>query len=271
MPKFEGCIQAREISLCPIELGGGANPKAHALVLKSMAAPAATQPENTPMPTEAEKAAAAAQTAAINKAALLQTTAIAAMSDVTKAHFLGLGDPDAQLAFLAKSADEQKAEAEAAKAAADKKALEEEALKSGTTPQVLELMKSNSDLRAEVEALKAKQVDADLEKRAATEFDGFPGGVAAVVPLLKAYAKLDEPARKVSEDMLKAQAAAAKGMTKVFGGRTEEEVSKQAGAQQRINEAVEKYAGENKVSKEIALQKVSELPQFADDVKAAFG
>lgn len=273
MPTFEGCIQAREISLCPIELGGGANPRAHALVLKSVASMAKTQPENTAMSTEPEKAAAAAaQTAAINKAALLQTTAIAAMTDVTKAHFLGLPDPDAQLAFLAKSADEQKTEAEVAKAAADKVALEAEAAKSGKTARELELEKGQDDLRAQIETLKAKQVQSDLEKRATTEFDGFPGGTVKAVERLKSIAGLPDADRVAIEDLMKAQALAAKANMLTYAGRTEEDITKAAAAKVKLDEAVKSYMAANpKVSETVAIEKVSEMPAFAAEVALVFG
>lgn len=268
MPKFEGCVKGTEISLCPKTKGGGANPHAHVLVLKTLSAPGAdTKTETIEMSTEAEKAAAAARTAEINKAAREISNKIAGMSDVTKAYYLALPD-DKQDAFLAKSADEMKVEAETAKAEADKKAAEEEAAKSGVTPQMLALQKSNAALAAEVETLKAAQVERDLEKRAHDEFDGFPGGPAAVVQLLKAYAKLDEPARKASEDLLKAQAATAKQMSKTFGGRTEQDLTKADAAKGRIEEATQKAMVDKKMSREDAWEWVIEQPEYAQDVAA---
>lgn len=267
MPTFKGCVQAKEISLCPKSLGGGANPHAHVLVLKSLGGGADPKTETPKMPTQAEMDAAA-QTVAINKAALMQTTALARMDDVTKAYWLGLDGADAQLAFLEKSAEDQKTEADAAKAAADKKALEEAAAKSGTTPQVLALEKSNGELQIEVAALKAKQVTTDLEKRADTEFKGYPGGSAVVVPLLRAYSTLDQPAREASEAVLKSVAAATLQVTRAFAGRTEADVSKAETAKARIDKAVKELAASAKISEGDAYERVIGMAEFADDIAA---
>lgn len=266
MPKFEGCIEAKEISLCPKSLGGGANPHAHVLVLKTLAGGKPTERKTE----KTMSGAAAPSTADIQKAALAISNKIASMNDVTKAHYLGLGE-DEQLAFLEKSADEMAEIAKTAKEAADKKKMEDEAAKSGVTPQMLELQKSNEALRQELDTLKAKDAERDLEKRADTEFAGYPGGSAAVVPLLKAYAKLPEEARKASEEVLKAQCKTAKSVTTAFGIATEGDVSKAAGAQKRLDEAAEKYAAEHKVTKAVALEKVSEMREHAEDVAAVTG
>lgn len=268
MPKFEGCIEAKEISLCPVNRGGGANQHAHVLMLKSKGQPAADpKVEKTPMPTEAEKAAEA-QTAAINKAARDISNKIAGMSDVTKAYYLALDDAK-QDAFLAKTADEMKAEADAAKAAADKVAAEAEAAKSGKTVEFLALEKRADDQAKEIEVLKAAQVQTDLMKRATTEFDGYPGGPEVVVSLLKGYAKLDDDTRVASEAVLKSVAVNAKNATKALGGRNEEDVSKAAAAQTRIDAEVDKRMAADKTLKKSAVwEAVIEDPAFADDVAA---
>lgn len=264
MPKFEGCVQAKEISLCPIELGGGANPHAHVLMLKSMRGPtASTQPEKTSM-TDAEKAAAAAEA---QKANLANLNKILLMNDVTKAHYLGL-DADAQLVFIGKSLEDMTAEAEAAKSAADKAKAEEEAKKSGVTVEVLDLQKTVASQAQIIKELQAGQAQTQLEKRAATEFAGFPGGVAAAVAKLKDLAALPEETRKSFEDMMKAQCTAATTVMRTFGAMSEADVSKVAGAEARLNEAAKKYAEANKCTLSVALEKVSEMREYAADVEA---
>lgn len=257
MPKFEGCVEAKEISLVSVKRGGGANQHAHVLIRKRAADPAAdgNQVENTEMPTQAE----------ITKAALAMTVAVAKMDDVTKSYWLALGE-DAQTAFLEKSATDQKTEADTAKAAADRKVAEAEAAKSGKTVEFVALEKSNSELRAEVEALKAKNVESEIEKRADAEFAGYPGGSVAVVPLLKAYAKLDPEARTASEAVLKAQCQTASAMTKALGGRTEEQVSKADAAKSRIEKRAKELATEKSMSFDDAFIAVTELREFAEDV-----
>lgn len=264
MPKFEGCVEAKEISLCPVNRGGGANPHAHVLMLKSMTGKTVETPtEKTTMPAAA---AATLTMADVMKAA----NKIAAMSDVTKAHYLALPETE-QEAFLEKSTEDQAKIATEAKEAADKKKVEEEAAKTGTTVEVLALQKSNADLRAEMDVLKAKVADSDIAKRADTEFAGYPGGSAVLVPLLKAYSSLPEDVRKASEEMLKAQCRTAVVLTRSFGQPVEQDVTKAQGAQARIQEAVKSYAAENKVTESVALEKVSEKPEFAADVELVYG
>lgn len=268
MPRYEGCVQAKEISLCPKSLGGGANQHAHVLMLKSLngGQPVAKPLEKTEMPAAA--AAATAPTAAdLQKAALANVNKILGFGEVTKAHYLSL-DEDGQVAFLEKSKEEQDKIATEAKEAADRAAAEAEAAKSGVTPQMLELQKSNQRLTSELEALKAKDVQRDLEKRANDEFAGYPGGAAAVVPLLKAYATLPEDVRKASEDLLRAQAKAARESTSVFGGRSEEDMTKAQGAAKRIEEAAKALATEKNISYGDAYEMVVEKAEFAADVAA---
>lgn len=266
MPRFEGCVQAKEISLCPKSLGGGANPHAHVLMLKSLngGKPVATTPTEK---TDMSGAAAQPTAAEVQKIALANVNKIMLFSEVAKSYYLGL-DEDGQLAFLEKSKDEQEKLASDAKEAADKAKAEEEAKKAGTTTEVLELRKSNDEMRKELDALKAKDVDRDIEKRAAAEFAGYPGGTAAVVPLLKAYATLPEDVRKASEDVLKAQAKAAREATTVFGGRSEEEMSAAHGASKRIEEAAKALAEKDKIPYGDAYEQIVEKAEFAADVAA---
>lgn len=264
MPHFEGCVKAKEISLTR----KGANPHAQVLVLKTAAGPAGTtQPENSTM-TEAEKAAAAATAAAeVQKAALKIGTAIALMDDVTKSYFVALGE-DAQVAFLAKSAADQKTEADVAKAAADKAALEVEAAKAGKTAAQLETEKSLVVANTRIEDLEKRLAEQDIEKRAATDFAGYPGGATAVVPLLKSFAKLPQAEREAAEAVLKSQCELAKASTVTYGARTDADVSKAASAKKKIEDAAKAYAAEHKCSYGDAYNTITEKPEFADDVAA---
>lgn len=256
-----GCIEAHELSTCK----QGANPHAHVILRKSRLdgdRSAADQPltETTDMDA---KDIAKAQASAV--------TSILAMNDVTKAHYLGLADDEARIVFLAKTADEQKAEAEAAKALADKTAEAEAAKAAGQTAAEATLQKSNDTLRAEVEALKAKDAERDIEKRAATEFSGYPGGVAAVVPLLKAYAALPIEARVASEAVLKAQCEMARQASQAFGARTEEDIGKAQTAAARIEKAAKDLAAEKKIEFGDAYAQITERADFAADVAAVNG
>jgi hypothetical protein len=261
MAHIVGCVEAHELSTCK----QGANQYAHIILRKSAASKVgAPIPEKTEMPTEAEKAAAIAEVA---KAARAIANKIASMSDVTKAYYLALDDAK-QDAFLEKSAADQATEAEASKAAKDKAEAEEEARKSGVSASELELRKSNQELRNEIDALKAKDADRDIEKRAVAEFSGYPGGAAELVPLLKSFQALPEDMRKKAEDNLKAVAKAALSSMQVFAGRTEGQMSKAADAQTALMEKAKAYSVEKKVSVEVALEKVSEMAENAELVEA---
>lgn len=268
MPKFEGCIEAKEISLTR----KGANQHAHVLIRKNADPSGGPQPkpENNIMSvalTDAEKAAAA-QTAAVSKAARGIANKIAAMSEVTKAYYLGLDD-DKQDAFLEKAYAAQDEEAAEDKKTKDKKKFEDEAAKTGKTVEVLELQKKVDDQHVEIESLKADRVERDLEKRASTEFAGYPGGNEKVIPLLKAYAKLSDDDRKASEDVLKAQCKVAASAMAVFGARNEAYASKAETAQARIDgEITKRMQADSKLTKADAYEQVVEDPAFADDVAA---
>lgn len=255
MPRFEGCVEAREISLTR----KGANQHAHVLIRKNASGKPGAQPklETSEMSTPAE----------IAKAATAAAVKIVSMDDVTKSHFLGLSE-DAQVAFLEKSAEDQKKEAEAAKAAADKAAVEAEATKAGTTAREAELQKTLETQRAEIDALKAARAEDVITKRAETEFAGYPGGAKAVLPLLKAYAKLPEDERVASEAVLKAQCTLAANSSTGYGARSEEVVSKAAAAKTRVEEAAKALAAEKKCSYDEAYELVIEKREFADDVAA---
>lgn len=265
MPTFEGCVEAREISLTR----KGANQRAHVLVRKTAAVAADPKLETKPMSTltDAEKAAAATRAAEITKAALTISNKIAGMSDVTKAYYLGL-EEDKQIAFLEKSTKDMDDEAAEAAAAAKAKASADAAKAAGVTAREQELQKRLDDQSKEIDALKAVQADRDIEKRAAVEFDGYPGGIEKVVPLLKAYAKLPEADRLASEEVLKAQAKLGREASKTLGARSQEDITKADAANARIVEAAKKLSEDSKIPYTDAYERTIEKREFADDVAA---
>lgn len=255
MAHIIGCTEAHELSTCK----QGANQHAHIILRKSM-----TPPEN-PQPVVTEKTDMDA--VAIQKAAKAIALKLASLSEVAKSYVASLDDA-AQDAILEKSAIEIEAVAKSAADEAKRMADEEEARKSGKTPEFIELQKSNQALRQELDALKAKDAIRDIEKRAATEFAGFPGGPVEAAKQLQDIAGLPEDARKRVETMMKAQCQTASAMLKGIGIATEQDLTKAQTAQKRLSDAVDAYVVEKKVSRSVAVEKVSELREHAADVEA---
>lgn len=236
---FRGCAEGREIAMTR----KGSNPHTAVLVAKNAptpATPAATPPENLDMtPAEVAKT--------------MKT--MMSFDDVTKTYFVGLSE-DAAVAFLAKSADDQKAEATAAKAAADKITAEAEAGKTGKTARELDLEKRLNDQQAVIDTLKSSQVERDLEKRAREDFAGFPGGHEAVLPLLKSFAKLPDTDRVAAEAVLKAQALLAKRAGAEIGF-SEEEIAKAMPATAELEKRAKELAKAEGISVNRAKGRIS--------------
>jgi hypothetical protein len=259
---FEGCVQAREISLTR----KAANPHAVVLVRKNAAgeAPSQTQTENTDMATEAEvqKAAAAMAVAIVAKTAL--------WNDVTRAHFAAL-PADAHEVFLAKSAVEQNGEAEVAKAAADTAEAEKAAAAAGKTAREVDLEKRLNSQDEVIKGLQAKQADAEIEKRASAEFAGFPGGVQAAVETLKSAKTLRDAGDAAGADrvegLMKSQIELARSGVARTGLRTDQDTTKSAAARARIETEATKRAEAGKVSIADARVAVYEDAAFAEDVR----
>lgn len=251
MRVFEGCVEAKEISLTR----KGANPMAFALVTKNAAGttavvanPTHSAPENEMTPADVAKAMAK----------------FAAMDEATKAYYIGLDEP-AQIAFLEKSAADMKADAEAAAEVA-KKAAEAEALKTaGKSAKEAELEKSLSETRGEIAALKADKVERDMEKRANDEFDGFPGGAAKLVPMMKSIAGLPDDQKAAIEETWKAQATLAKSTTRQFGSLSEVDIAKRAPSTDKIQKKAAEIAKAEGISHAAAVEKLSDLPEWQED------
>jgi hypothetical protein len=257
--RIVGCIEAHELTTCK----QGMNPRADIILRKSRPSGDAghsTDSETTDMTAEdIAKAASQATAQAVTK--------MLAMTDVTKAHYLGLSEDD-RVTFLAKSSDVQNAEAEAAKKKVDDAAAEAAAKAVGASAKEQEMQKRLDAQDAELTALKAKDVERDIQKRAATEFADFPGGEAEVVPLLKVYAGLPTEDRERCEALLKSQCELARKSTQALGGRTEQDIGKAKAAAKRIDDAAKALAAEKSIDYASAYERVTEKAEFAEDVAA---
>lgn len=238
MVKFVGVKEAGPLAICK----QGANQRAHVLMTKTRKqsagaktapAPLINVPENTDMDFKTQKA-------------------LLALEGVTKAYAVAITDEAAFTAFLGKTAAEQTAEAEAAKAKTDEAEAARLALETGKSAKEIALEKTLADNAAEIAALKKKDTDRDeavaIEKRARDDFSGYPGGVEAAVKMLTAAKTLDADARKTIEDGMTAQIAVAKRFTEVTGKNAVDSV-KAAPANAKIDAEVEKRVAETKKSK----------------------
>lgn len=272
MPKFEGCVEGRELAFTRKGANGTpAGGLTTVLVKKSAGDPANPQAEKTPMSEVDASKAAEKIIADATKAATTAVSSILAMNDVTKAHFLAMPD-DAKTTFLAKSADDQKTEAETAKKAADDKIAAEDAAKAGKTAKEAELEKTVRDQGAEIADLR-KAVDSgreerDLEKRAREEFGGFPGGDAKAIERLKSIGKLPEADRQPLYDLMKSQIEMGK-MAGSHIGMTDVEIEKTAPATTKVNaEARKRAQADSKKSFEEHLVDIAQDRAWAPDIEA---
>lgn len=167
-----------------------------------------------------KKAADAQPTVEQLQQQLARANSVAALSGVEKAHFDTIKDATAQDAFLAKSADDRKAEVDAvAKAATDADpvvytTLDGVDLRKSAGDAFISMAKSNDALRKRLDESEARNADAELKKRADAELGHLPGTVDERAALLKAVdAIADEGQRTAALNALKAQNAA---MAKAF-------------------------------------------------------
>ncbi len=181
-----------------------------------------TEPETKEgqMATEkSTKAADGTPTVEQLQAQLARANSVASLNDAEKVHFEALKGDEAD-AFLAKSADDRKADLEkVAKASQDadpvvyttKDGVE---LRKSVGAGFIAIAKSNDVLRDEVAELREDKVSSDLKKRAETELSHIPGTIETRTEMLKAIEGIkDEAAREASLNALKAQNEA---MSKAF-------------------------------------------------------
>lgn len=248
---FTSCIRAKELALTPV----GSNPGAHALVTRS--APDAAQESNPSENIDMD---------AKDVARLIATSA--SWDDVTRSHYAGLNE-DAQVAFLARTPDEQKTEATEAKRVTDEAATAEAARAAGVTAGELALQRRFDEQAAEIAALKAKDAERNLMDVArGAEFIGYPGGEDKVVEQLRAIATLPVETQKVIRDGLALAASTARGAAQVFGHSNVSDVtrSESEAASKRIDEAATALAAKRNIPHDDAWLKVIEDPAFATDV-----
>lgn len=175
---------------------------------------------------------------------------IAKFDGDVKAHFDKLSDEKEIVAFLALSADEQKAEVDKikkAKTEADPVVYKTTAgveLRKSDGLALIEMAKQN-DLQAKENAnLKKKIEDQDLRKRAESELEFMPGTVETRMAMLKSIDGIeDEKERKLAHESLKAQNESMSVAFKERGsgdappadGSAEDELNKLAKAHQKDN------------------------------------
>lgn len=260
MARIVGAKSAKELALTR----NGANQHAHITLRKSLTPSTPAAPANSGNPD-------------------MEITAlkrVLMMNDVTKAHFIGLDDT-ASTAFLAKSVEDQDAEAATAKKALDDAAAVETAKTAATAAatgagneQIAALQKSVTALTGVVtnltETLATKGLEETIAKRYASEFQGFPGGLAAITPVLKAAAAMPEDARLVVEKSLKTQAEIAKRSGFVFGeGVDETTLAKTAPATTKVNKEASERSTKKSISVPQALAEMAMEPGWGDDMAAA--
>lgn len=191
--------------------------------------------------------------------------AMLAMDEITKAYAAGLDEAGLK-AFVAKTADEQKAEAHAAAKKLSDKTAEEEAAKKAreaTETETAKSLREANDRIAQLEADRAKSVrEREIEKEAGSaEFDGYPGGTEAVKAMLLSIEKVDDASRKTIVDSMKAQAAMAKRVAGTeFGGRTEEEMSKAKPKTAAFNKKLAEVMSEKSMTRADATKFIAEDP-----------
>lgn len=247
-----GVITAREVSLTK----DGAHPIAHALITKSRSA---TEPDMD----------------------VIIAKAIAGFTPETNAHFLTLSDTD-MTAFLAKSKEEQAADVEKAKKpppfvkkdddAADMKKSIADIVRSVVGEVTAPLMGEIAELKRSNEALAAKDLersrDVDLERRAASEFSGYPGGATKAVSMLKSIAGLNEAERADVEKSMKAQIELARrgGMSFAL---TEDELARAAPASTELARKAKELSKSKGMSESEAMAELGQDPSNSDLVLAA--
>jgi hypothetical protein len=221
---------------------------------------------------QAELAKAAEDKAAM-EARIAKAEAVAALTDVEKAHFDAL-EGEAKDAFLAKSGEDRKADiAKAADAdAVIYTARDGSEFRKSDDPRLIAMAKK---MDADAEALakaKAEAEEATFTKAAESEYAGLPGEVAHRVALLKAVDGIEDADTKAAvQTMLKAQASALAKSEVTIGtsatkptaeGGPGEAVSK-ADANAKLEKLAIDYAKEHDITKEKAMVKVLETEEGA--------
>lgn len=183
-------------------------------------------------------------------AALKREVSVLKLSDAARAHFDGLAD-DAQDAFLAKSADEQQADIDAANATDPVlyKSADGVEYRKSDGQKAADLAKRLDAMEGRVAKAESEKADAEFAKQAETEFAYLPR--EGTIEMLKAADKItDEEKKKKMLDALRASNKSASKSHKAIGtsaGVTGEE-GDEASAEKRLDEMAKAYAKDNDVS-----------------------
>ena len=233
--------------------------------------------ETDPMTTKTVEDQLAEATAAIAKAdatsaelkkQLDTANAVAALSDVEKAHYNSL-DADAQPVWLAKSADERKGDlAKAAEAdAVVYTAADGSVFRKSDDPRLVAMAKDRDADRAEIAKAKEAAETAEFTKVANSDYVALPGDEVARVALAKAVSTItDEKVRGDVNTMLKSQASALAKTGETVGTVStpvETGVAK-ADAQAKLDGLAKAHAEANKVTIEKAMTAVLETSEGAE-------
>lgn len=171
------------------------------------------------------------------------------LSTDARAHFDGL-DATAQDAFLAKSADEQRADVEMAKSADPVlyTCADGTAIRKSDGPAVLSMAKRADKLEADLAKANAANEDATFAKRARDEFGYLPAEGTA--EMLKAAEAMTDPdkKKKMLDAMRAANTAAAKKHRSIGSAGPDDEPDGGEDASDALDNMAKAYAEKNSVS-----------------------
>ena len=195
---------------------------------------------------------------------LTRTQAVVALTGEERAHFEALAE-EAQTAFLAKSADDRKAEIGAVtKAAQDANpvvftAADGTEFRKSDDPRAIAMAKRLDATEQENAALKARDEQTTLEKRAEAELPHLPGDVKTRAAMLKAIDGIeDEAQREAALGALKAQNEAMSKAFQTYGYGGQPEPGSPA---DQLDKLAKGYAEKNGGTFEAAYMKVADTPE----------
>ena len=195
---------------------------------------------------------------------LARTQAVVALTGEERAHFEALAE-EAQTAFLAKSADDRKAEIGAVtKAAQDANPVvfttaDGTEFRKSDDPRAIAMAKRLDATEQENAALKARDEQTVLEKRAEAELPHLPGDVKTRAAMLKAIDGIeDEAQREAALGALKAQNEAMSKAFQTYGHGAQPEPGSPA---DQLDKLAKGYAEKNGGTFEAAYMKVADTPE----------
>ena len=197
-------------------------------------------------------------------AQLARAHAVVALTGEERAHFEALPE-EARTAFLAKSADDRKAEIGAVtKAAQDANpvvftAADGTEFRKSDDPRAIAMAKRLDATEQENAALKARDEQTTLEKRAEAELPHLPGDVKTRAAMLKAIDGIeDEAQREAALGALKAQNEAMSKAFQTYGHGAQPEPGSPA---DQLDKLAKGYAEKNGGTFEAAYMKVADTPE----------